>query len=273
MLPPPRAALDRAGGKFCYSRPSLVPIFDHPLLVRVREYGALRLMRRLHRFGHRLPVKLRRIERARLLVVAPHMDDEVIGMGGTLVLHARAESSVHVAFCARGATPEEDHRRRGEARAVSQLLGFERIDWLDFPEGALSPHEATLSTALEKLLLERAPEQVFVPYVADHHRDHSAAALALAAALERTRWRGEVWCYEVWSTLWPNIAVDISNVTALKREAIELYRSQVEGLHYADGMLGLNRYRGLRVYVDHAETFFVSDSATFIDLARTMNEL
>jgi hypothetical protein len=38
-------------------------------------------------------------------------------------------------------------------------------------------------------------------------------------------------------------------------------------------MLGLNRYRGLRVYVDYAEVFFIADAATFIELSRFMNEV
>jgi hypothetical protein len=37
--------------------------------------------------------------------------------------------------------------------------------------------------------------------------------------------------------------------------------------------LGLNRYRALRVYVDYAEAFFVSDAAEFVELTRNMNTL
>jgi LmbE family N-acetylglucosaminyl deacetylase len=98
-------------------------------------------------------------------------------------------------------------------------------------------------------------------------------ALALARAIEKSGWRGEVWCFEVWSPLWPNVAVDISDVVEAKRHAINLYASQVAGLHYADGTLGLNRYRALRVYVAYAEAFYVTDSTHFISLAREMNTL
>jgi LmbE family N-acetylglucosaminyl deacetylase len=208
-----------------------------------------------------------------VLVVAPHMDDDVIGPGGTLALHRRQGSSVSIVFCAAGKTPEADRTRKAEARAAADFMGFERVDWLDLPEGALSPNEGRLSTLLEKLVREQRPEQIFCPYVSDHHRYHSAVAVALAAALERARWQGEVWSYEVWSPLWPNVAVDISSVVDIKRRAIELYASQVAGLHYVDGTLGLNRYRALRVYVDYAEAFFVANAADFIELARVMNTL
>lgn len=246
-------------------------LLNAPLIRRLRELAALRLLRRLHRITHRLPVKLRAVERARVLVVAPHMDDDVIGPGGTLVLHQRLGSEVNVVFCARGATPEQDATRKAETREAAKFMGFSHVEWLDFPEGALSLHEDALAERLVRVILEKNPEQVFCPFPADHHRDHTAVALAVAAALTRTRFQGEVWCFEVWSPLWPNVAVDISGVVEEKRRAIELYASQVAGLHYADGALGLNRYRALRVYVPYAEAFYVTDAEHYIELAREMN--
>jgi LmbE family N-acetylglucosaminyl deacetylase len=244
-----------------------------PAVRQVREFGALRLLRRLHRISHRLPVELRAVEPSRVLVVAPHMDDDVIGPGGTLALHRQKGSSISVVFCAAGATPEQDRTRKAEARAAADYMSFERVDWLDLPEGLLSPNEAALASKLARVIDESLPAQIFCPYPADHHRDHSAVALALASAIEQTAWQGEVWSYEVWSPLWPNVAVDISSVVDTKRKAIDLYASQVAGLHYTEGTLGLNRYRGLRVYVDYAEAFFVEGAKEFVKLSREMNTL
>lgn len=233
----------------------------------------MHLLRRLHRITHRLPVQLRPVERARVLVVAPHMDDDVIGPGGTLALHRQRQSDVTVVFCAAGATPEQDRTRKAEARAARDFMRFDRMSWLDFPEGLLSPNEAALSARLGQWIEDLRPEQIFCPFPADHHRDHTAVALAVAQAIQGANWRGQVWCYEVWSPLWPNVAVDITSVVEVKRQAIELYASQVAGLHYTDGTLGLNRYRGLRVYVDYAEAFFVADAGEFVALASEMNTL
>ena len=62
-----------------------------------------------------------------------------------------------------------------------------------------------------------------------------------------TGYTGEVWCYEIWSCLWPNIGVDISSAADIKREAINCYASQVAYVDYAEGALGLNRYRGMKL--------------------------
>lgn len=239
----------------------------------IGAWGARRLLQRTHRITHRMPIRLRALETSDLLVVAPHMDDEAIGPGGTLALHRRLGSHVRIVFCAAGATPVVDAIRRAEARACGEHLGAAELTWLDLPEGELSRHEDELGRRLAEHLRAHAPKQIFVPYPTDHHRDHAATAAALAHAIRETGWRGEVWCFEVWSPCWPNTAVDIGAAVDDKRRAIECHASQTAGLHYTGGILGLNSYRALRVYVEHAEAFWVASEDAFVDLAEEMSRL
>jgi N-acetylglucosamine malate deacetylase 1 len=252
--------------------PSLTRI-PKGLLDRIRTQASQRLLRRMHRLTQRLPVQLRTVERQRVLMIAPHMDDEVIGAGGALALHKQVGSHVSVVFCAAGKDEEQDRTRTAEARAAAEFMGFDRLEWLGFPEGNMSPNEAALGQALAQQLTVQRPEAIFCPFLTDHHRDHNAVAQATALATRQTGFQGEIWCYEVWSPLWPNVAIDISQVADRKRRAIELHASQVIGLHYPDGILGLNRYRALRVYVDYAEAYFVCSAREFQNLADVMNRL
>ncbi len=248
-------------------------LLDHKLVRKVREMGASRLLQRIHRITHRLPLTLHKLERTEILVVAPHMDDEVIGPGGTMALHRRLGSRIDVVFCCAGATPEADAVRKREARAVAAFLEFNDLRFLDHPEGQLSRHENKLGDDLARVIGEIQPKQIFCPYPADHHRDHSAAAMGVLRGIEQARWDGEIWTYEVWSPLWPNVAVDISDVVDIKRTVIAMHESQVAGLHYVDGALGLNRYRALRVYVPYAETFYVGGPREYRNIAEQMNTL
>ena len=65
---------------------------------RVRSAFARRFLLSLRRATHRLPVQLETLQRQRVLVIAPHMDDEVIGCGGALLLHRALQSEVRVVF-------------------------------------------------------------------------------------------------------------------------------------------------------------------------------
>lgn len=243
------------------------------LLRRLREKMALKLLRRVHRINQRLPVKLKQVEKSRVLVIAPHMDDDVIGPGGTLALHRQCGSSVYIVFCAAGATPEDDKTRKAESRESRDFMGFEQVEWLDFPDGNLSNHENQISSRIAQLINDFRPQSILCPHPTDHHRDHSAATHSLGAALQQSEWKGDIWCYEVWSPLWPNFAVDISSVVEIKKQAIGLYESQTAGLHYIDGTLGLNRYRGLRVYVDYAEAFLILSEEDFLNFLQPHNVL
>ena len=88
--------------------------------------------------------------------------------------------------------------------------------------------------------------------------------------MAETDYKGEVWCYELWSCLWPNIGIDISSVVDIKREAIDCYASQVAYVNYVEGALGLNRFRGLKLGVDYAEALFASDPRTFIRICQML---
>jgi LmbE family N-acetylglucosaminyl deacetylase len=247
------------------------------LVRRFCQWGARRFLTRTYRITHRMPLELRRVERARVLVAAPHMDDEAIAPGGTLLLHGQAGSTLGVVFTSdsavfpgqTGADSLTQIRRR-EAEDATRLLGVEILKFLNYPDGDLVRREQPIGRDLAKLLRDWKPDQFFCPFPADHHRDHQATAAAAALAIRETNWSGEVWGYEVWSTLWPNFAVDISAVVEQKRAAINCYVSQTGDRPYAEAILGLNRYRGLRVHVDFAEAFYVCAAKEFLTLADTL---
>lgn len=248
-------------------------------LKRWKTGFALQFLARIQRITHRMPVELRKVKKSRVLVLAPHMDDEVIGPGGTLILHGKAGSSVGVIFTTDSSGPKTQHgeqpitvTRKAEAKEVATTFGFEVLEFLDLPDGSLTLHEKELGDRLTKHLISWKPDLIFVPFPGDHHRDHQATSAGLVRALELTGWKGEVWCYEIWSTLWPNVDVDISSVVDEKKQAIGLHASQVKEMGYIEAAMGLNRYRGLKVRVPFAEAFFVGSQSDYLNAARLLNQ-
>jgi LmbE family N-acetylglucosaminyl deacetylase len=241
-----------------------------PALGSIGAIGSARLLRRAQRIFHRLPVELVDVDPGRVLIVAPHMDDEVIGPGGTAVRHVRAGSTVAVVFASDGAgittgaaRDEYVSTRKHEAESASALMGTTILGFLDHPDGDLCRHERELARDLEQVIDGFSPDQIFVPFPTDHHRDHQATAAAASQAIRRANWPGTVWAYEAWSPLWPNVSVDITDVLDEKVAALECHGSQVSSVNYVDATVGLNRFRGLRVAAPAAEAFYRVPAADF----------
>lgn len=251
------------------------------LATRLRRAIARRFFVALRRATHRMPSELRTIAKSRVLVVAPHIDDEAIPCGGTLALHARAGSTVHVAFATDSAGPSSDPAararlsglRRGEAQAAQAILGYASAEILGFPDGRLTAHEPALAERLAAVVRAQRPDVILCPFPADSHGDHQAAALATSHAAVTAGFGGEIWAYEVWTTIWPNACVDITTVADVKQRAITAHASQMADRDYASAMLGLNRYRGLRHQVGLAEAFFATSAREFASLTATLDRV
>ena len=243
------------------------------VLTKIIRWSATRFMQRIYRLTHRMPIELRVLERQNVIVMAPHTDDEVISVGGCLALHRQLGSRVLTAYVTSDHSAPEGtpaHQRLGEARAVAEFLRFE-AKFLEHPDGSVSLHEESVARDVSRLVVEHKPDVVFAPFPSDHHRDHQAVSAATALGLQNAGYKGEVWLYEIWSTIWPNVAVDIQSVVETKRDAINLYASQTCGMPYAEAALGLNCYRGLRVGVPYAECVYACSTAKFVELTSTLS--
>ncbi|MEZ5964307.1 MAG: PIG-L family deacetylase [Planctomycetota bacterium] len=248
---------------------------------RLRRTVARRFLVALRRATHRLPARLRALQKERVLVIAPHLDDEAIPCGGTLLLHAGLGSDAHVVFTtdSAGVSDEPTARqalrdlRRREAAAAKRILGYGSDEMYDFPDGRLVRHEDALRQRLVGSVRTFAPTQILCPFPADSHADHQATALATAHAVAAVGFSGEIWAYEVWTTLWPNVGVDISSVAADKQRAIACYASQLDDRDYVAAVMGLNRYRGLQHRVEFAEAYYVCSAREFGALAANLDRI
>ncbi len=251
------------------------------LIGRVRDAIASRFLASLWRATHRSNSELRKVFPARVLVVAPHMDDEVIPCGGTLLLHRERGSTLHVVFVSDSAGPSTDPAFRrslsatrvAEMTRVQELVGYQTTEVYGYPDGRLMRHERDIADKLATTIAAFQPDLIFCPFPADAHRDHQASAIAVTDAAGRARWSGAIWAYEVWTALWPNAAVDISAVAEAKEQAIAAYVSQIDDRDYVGAAMGLNRFRGMRHNVKFAEAFYVCTPNQFAVLTAKLNEM
>jgi LmbE family N-acetylglucosaminyl deacetylase len=190
----------------------------------------------------------------RVLVVSPHPDDETVGCGGALRLHALAGAEVRVVFLTSGEAgghglgPAETLRvREAEAVAAAAALGLAGVDFWRLPDGRLTATRAAAARLCELITASR-PDLVYVPHAGEQHPDHRAAARLVRHAVARLApgaARPRVLMFEVWTPLGDlDELVDISGVIDAKLAAIRLYASQCRVLRFDDALGGLARYRG-----------------------------
>lgn len=195
----------------------------------------------------------------KILVLAPHMDDETIGCGGTLALHAQRGAQITVVFLTDGRngssevnvlTGEERERkqrelvelRTSEARAALQRLGVNRMVCLDAEDGALDKCDWA-AEQLRDVLLKHRPEIVYLPFYLEEHPDHRAASRVLLDAVAGTTLQFQCMGYEVWTPLFPNCLVRIDSTVETKKQALSEYRSQLQQCDYLHASIGLNAHR------------------------------
>lgn len=130
-------------------------------------------------------------DRMKTIVVAPHPDDEVLGVGGTL-LRRKAEGHELAWVIVTGMSEDAGWgadaiaRRENEIRSVAEYFGFSEVFSLGFPPAGLDRVPmGELIGALSNVFKSFAPEEVFIPHPADAHSDHR---ITFDAVTSCTKW-------------------------------------------------------------------------------------
>ena len=102
----------------------------------------------------------------RRMVLAPHCDDETLGCGGLLAKYP-GETTVVVVSC-------PDEVRRKEFEVAREILGYDRALFLDFTDGDVGGDMHRLVGALDEIVAELQPDEMYLPFPSIH-QDHIAA--------------------------------------------------------------------------------------------------
>ena len=220
------------------------------------------------------------LKNQRLLVIAPHSDDEVLGCGGLISKIKKEGGKVFVLIFNLGFekddTKESQEKRKNEVREAMNVLKVDDYHLVhDQPDNnrdldieplhsLIEVIENTSNVSLEKI----APTIVAIPTIFSHHQDHVHVHRACIAALRpiSTPISNIVLSYEApehsrWSAsgvFEPNLFVEIDDVIENKIVAFNKYQSQIRpGGRDADNIRNQAKYRGQEVGKNLCEAFFV----------------
>jgi len=220
------------------------------------------------------------LKNQRLLVIAPHSDDEILGCGGLISKVKNQGGKVFVLIFNLGFekddTKESQEKRKNEVKEAMNTLKVDDYHLVhDQPDNnrdldmeplhsLIEIIESTSSVSLEKI----APTIVAIPTIFSHHQDHVHVHHACIAALRpiSTPVSNVVLSYEApehsrWSSsgvFEPNLFVEIDDVIENKIMAFNKYQSQIRpGGRDDNSIRNQAKYRGQEVGKNLCEAFYV----------------
>lgn len=209
---------------------------------------------------------------SRVLVLAPHADDEVFGCGGLLALLAQQQVEIKVVVVSLPNDPALAATRQEESNAAATLLGYPAPMFWGFTDGSLAHEKPALVEQLQQLLGQWAPDTVLAPSPWEMHRDHRALCEAAMACCQESASPvpalRQLGFYEIGQPLTLNRLVDITPLVAQKKQAMACFTSQLSHQDYSRHISSLNAFRtySLPMKVTAAEAFLwldINDLADF----------
>jgi LmbE family N-acetylglucosaminyl deacetylase len=202
----------------------------------------------------------------RLTVIAPHPDDEMLGAGGTLIRARKGGASIR---CIYVTSSRPAAQVEAETALVAQRIGY-RTEFLRYPLDAIPLSDESIARFAAALSAERM-DCLFLPILFDDHDDHRRTNQLLWQAWSRGLVPDdiEVWCYQVYSPVIANVAVDITDLAEEKAAAVRMWRSQMQKRKFDHYILGLNAFNiRLLPKAWYVEAFFVVPMRDYGELCK-----
>jgi LmbE family N-acetylglucosaminyl deacetylase len=219
----------------------------------------------------------------RVLVIAAHPDDEVLGCGGTIAKLSTGGNDVYAMILGEGITSRDESRNRnvrereikelkGQIERAGRILRVKKTYTFDFPDNRFDT-VALLDVVktIERIKNEIQPEVVFTHHYGDLNIDHQITFKAVMTAFRPLRGESvdEIYSFEVpSSTEWnapssntyfmPNCFIDISKTIKHKIMAMKKYKNEIRDYPHPRSVESIEmkaKQRGVQVGLEAAEAF------------------
>ncbi len=218
----------------------------------------------------------------RILIVAAHPDDEILGCGGTVARMIKEGDEAVTLILGEGITSrdEKSHSENREkrienlklqAKKANKLLGVNKMYFHDFPDNRFDTVPfLDVVKSIEKIKNKIKPDIVVTHYEKDLNIDHQITYRAVITATRpmENECVKEIYSFEIpSSTEWeyplkfsPNVFFDISDTMEQKLKALEKYDTELREYPHPRSIEGVRlsaKNWGMKVGIDFAEAFKV----------------
>ena len=188
----------------------------------------------------------------KILVVASHPDDEILGCGGTIAKLSKSGNIVKTIILTKGISSRFDSNKNEiiklqdklnkSSKAANKVIGVKNLKFFDLPDNQFDNNSLlSLTKVIEKEIKNFKPNIIFTHFINDLNIDHQYTSRAvLTAARPQTKNSvEEILFFEINSStdyqinsnglqFMPNYFVDISKTVKLKKKALEIYKSEMK---------------------------------------------
>ena len=180
----------------------------------------------------------------KIFVFCAHSDDELVGMGGTILKLAEEKKEIIKIIFSYG---EKSHphlkkeviikERINEAKNTSKSMGVSETIFFGLKDYDVKNEikKYNIKNKLKTIIKKYKPKRIFMPSSTDSHKDHRAVNNVVIKAVEEMKYKSDIYAYEVWNIInegSPYIYIDITPYFKRKLEIIKEFESQKHFLYF-----------------------------------------
>lgn len=216
----------------------------------------------------------------RILIIAAHPDDEILGCGGTVAKLTRNGYEAYTLILGEGVTSRDEKRDAGkrsteinrlkkQAIKANKIIGVKKVFTYDFPDNKFDRVPLLdIIKVVEKIKKEVNPYTIFTHYRGDLNIDHRIVYQAVITATRPlpSETVKEIYSFNVLSsTEWnyplsfsPNVFFDISKTLKDKIRSLRIYESELKGSSHPRSVRGTKlsaEFWGVTTGLRYSEAF------------------
>lgn len=216
----------------------------------------------------------------KVLIIAAHPDDEILGCGSTIARLVREGHEAYTLILGEGITSRDEKRNRakrqkaignlkGQIQKANKAIGVEKVFTFDFPDNRFdSVPLLDIVKVIEDIKGKIKPDTVFTHYEKDLNIDHQITYRAVLTASRPLpdETIKEIYSFEVpSSTEWnyplsfsPDVFFDVSETIDLKLKAMAEYKSELRDYPHPRSLEGIKQNAqlwGIKSGLKYAEAF------------------
>ena len=201
-----------------------------------------------------------------ILIIAPHPDDEVLGMGGTIKKLSK-KNKIILCVVSEGATAQYKDKkmikvRRDSCKKTAKILGISQTVFLDYPDMRLNLSHLDINKKLEEIIEKYRPEIVYTAPKNDLNLDHQMVFNSTLVACRPKSGVKQILCYEIQGNtkvpFVPNVFENIEKEFPYKIKGFKMYKSEIEEFPNARSIAAIENLaimRGIESGLKKAEAF------------------